>query len=580
MSARCFPLVAITVLALALFAVSAPASAQDGTLKVKVKPKSGYTLVDGRPMGQGSHTITLPAGEHEVGVYRYGRKPHVETVTIDAGQTTNLNVTLESVPGTVSGPWSRLRLLVKPNQAAVFLNGRTPDFLIGCAGSTDGHFLIGQELLVPPGTHTIALALDGYVTYTTEVTVEANQRAEIRHTMQRGSGEEPLSPGTLSFKPENKLAAVGDRPRDQGDGNSMKAAVASLSAQLSADPAQISCGDSSRLTWSSTEAARGEISGVGGVAASGEQLVTPAATTTYDFTAAGPGGVQTASATVNVDASIQASLSVNPPEIRYRKIGDKVIEHGTTEIIWSTSKADTVSIDPLGSVSAAGSRSLQPAPARTETGAVDESVTYTLNASNPCGTAETRAASLRITGSIEPLPEVVLASVFFPTDYPDARNPDLGLLRSQQQTLSSLADGFKKYLDYDPDARLVLESHADQRHSRPYNQALSERRAARVKQFLVDQGIAGASIETTGFGEDQNLERSTVEALEQQNPNQPPPRRLRARFTDWLAHNRRVDIVLRPAGETSTRYYPHHAADSGILWQQPKPSPRVVEGSQ
>ena len=578
-SRRYLPIIA-TLAVLVLVLGTAPALAQDGTLKIKVKPKSGYTLVDGRPMGQGNRKLSLTPGEHEVGVYRYGRKPHVETVTITAGQTTNLNVTLESVPGTVSGPWARIRLLVKPNQTAVFLNGRTPDFLIGCTGSTDGHLFVGQELLVPPGTHSIALALDGYTTYTTEVTVQANQQAEIRHTMQRGSGEQALTAASLTIKQNNKLANVGDRPRDQGEGNSMKAAVSSLSARLSADPTQISCGDSSRLSWSSTEAARAEISGVGEVDASGEQLVNPTGTTTYELTATGPGGLQSASATVNVDSSIEASLSASPGEIRYRKIGDRVVEHGTSEISWTTSNADSVSIDPLGSVSAGGTRSVQPAPEQTETGPVSETINYALTAANNCGSSESRTAALRITGSIEPLPEVVLASVFFPTDYPDQRNPNLGLLRSQRQTLSSLADGFKSYLEYDPDARLVLEAHADQRHSRSYNQTLSERRAARVKQFLVDQGIASASIETTVLGEGQNLERSTVRALEEQNPNSPPRRRVRARYTDWLAHNRRVDVVLRPAGETSTRYYPHNADDSRILWQQPKPSRRRIEEAQ
>lgn len=582
-SRRYLPII-VTLAVLVLVLGTAPAYAQDGTLKIKVKPKSGYTLVDGRPMGQGNHKLSLSPGEHEVGVYRYGRKPHVETVTITAGQTTNLSVTLEHIPGTVSGPWARIRLLVKPNHTAVFLNGRTPDFLIGCTGSTDGHLFVGQELLVPPGTHSIALALDGYNTYTTEVTVQVNQQAEIRHTMQRGSGEQALSAAALTIKQNNKLANIGDRPRDQGEGNSMKAAVASLSARLTADPTQISCGDSSRLSWSSTEAARAEISGLGEVDASGEQLVNPTGTTTYELTATGPGGLQSASATVNVDSAIEASLSVSPGEIRYRKIGDKVVEHGTAEVVWSTTNADRVTIEstrePENEVPASGTRTVQPAPEQTDIGPVDETVTGTLTATNNCGGSESRTVALRITGSIEALPEVVLASVFFPTDYPDQRNPGLGLLSSQQQTLSSLADGFKSYLEYDPDARLVLEAHADQRASRPYNQTLSERRAARVKQFLVDQGIASASIETTGLGEGQNLERSTVRALEAQNPNDPPRRRVRARYTDWLAHNRRVDVVLRPAGETSTRYYPHNADDSRILWQQPKPSRRRIEEAQ
>ncbi|MFQ5778381.1 MAG: PEGA domain-containing protein, partial [Terriglobia bacterium] len=568
-------------LTFALAVAAAPASAQEGTLKVKVKPKTAYTLVDGKPYGQGKRTIRLAAGEHQVSIHRYGHKPHLERVTISAGQTTKLEATLEPIGAPVSGPWGRIRLLVKPNHTAVFLNGKTPDFLVGCTGATDTNFIVKQELLVRPGTHTLTLALDGYNTYTTSVTLAANQRVEIRHTMQRGSGEETLPVSAQTTKSEDRLAKLNNIPREKTGFASMRAAVAPVSAQFSASPTEISCGDSSRLTWSSSEAPTAEISGLGEVPASGERLVEPKQTTTYNFTAAGTGGRVEQSATVNVDSSIEASLSVSPGEIRYRRIGDRVVEHGTATVTWSTSNADNVTLQAEGgaanTVPASGSQTVQHAPRQTTTGPVSESVSGTLTATNPCGGRELRSATLRITGSIEPLPEVVLASIFFPTDYPDERHPNLGLLGSQRRALAQLADGFNGYLEYDPNARLLLEAHADERASLTHNQSLSQRRAAIVKQFLVDAGLSGVKVEFQAFGEEQNLERTTVEALEEQNPNPAPRPRLRSRRADWLAHNRRVDIVLRPGGERSQRYYPHHADDSNILWQVPKPSPRTVE---
>jgi len=76
--------------ALALTAlVATPVAAQDATLKVKVKPKTGYTLVDGQPHGQGKRTIRLSAGEHEVSILRYGYKPHVQKFNVTAGQVTS-----------------------------------------------------------------------------------------------------------------------------------------------------------------------------------------------------------------------------------------------------------------------------------------------------------------------------------------------------------------------------------------------------------------------------------------------------------------------------------------------------------
>jgi len=48
-----------------------------------------------------------------------------------------------------------------------------------------------------------------------------------------------------------------------------------------------------------------------------------------------------------------------------------------------------------------------------------------------------------------------------------------------------------------------LEGHADERGSREYNMALGEKRANAVRDFLVTQGVSGASLETVSFGEEQ-----------------------------------------------------------------------------
>ncbi|MFQ5696323.1 MAG: PEGA domain-containing protein, partial [Terriglobia bacterium] len=264
---RLTAVVATLVIALIL-AAAAPAFAQEGTLKVKVKPKTAYTLVDDRPFGQGNRTIRLPAGEHTVSIHRYGHKPHVQQVSLTAGETTNLNVTLEPIGGPVSGPWGRIRLMVNPNDTALFLNGKTPDFLVGCTGATDTNFIAKQELLVRPGTHNLTLALDGYRTYNTTVTVAANERVEIRHTMQRGMGEETIPTSAHVIKSEDRLANLNNIPREKTGFASMRAAVAPVSATFAANPTSLQCGGSSRLSWSTSEAARVQISDLGEVSAS------------------------------------------------------------------------------------------------------------------------------------------------------------------------------------------------------------------------------------------------------------------------------------------------------------------------
>lgn len=164
-----------------------------------------------------------------------------------------------------------------------------------------------------------------------------------------------------------------------------------------------------------------------------------------------------------------------------------------------------------------------------------------------------------------------LHSIYFATAKPRVEKPDGGLLESQQQTLISLAEDFKKYLEAKPDARLTLEGHADPRASVEYNQALSERRVDRVRQLLIDRGVPAANLETKAFGEQRNLTEAQVRDAVERNPELMPEQRKRVLDnlqTILLASNRRVDITLSTTGQHSVREYPFNAADSLTLLQQ------------
>jgi len=126
--------------------------------------------------------------------------------------------------------------------------------------------------------------------------------------------------------------------------------------------------------------------------------------------------------------------------------------------------------------------------------------------------------------NVEPIPTVTLSSIFYPTDYPDKKNPQVGLVKSQQAELATLATGFKKYLEYDPDAKLSVEAFADPRGSKPYNQDLSERRVERIKQYLVDQGLSSDKVETAAYGKERPMPQDQVAQLEGTNPQTPPRR--------------------------------------------------------
>jgi hypothetical protein len=166
---------------------------------------------------------------------------------------------------------------------------------------------------------------------------------------------------------------------------------------------------------------------------------------------------------------------------------------------------------------------------------------------------------------------LALHSIYFPTAQPRVANPNGGLLASQEQTLVSLANDFKKYLETKPDAHLILEGHADPRASAEYNQALSERRVERTKQFLLEHGVPAANIETKAFGEQRNLTEAQVRDAVEQNPELTPEQRQKVLGnlkTILLASNRRVDVTLSTTGQQSVREYPFSASDSLTLLQQ------------
>ena len=62
-----------------------------------------------------------------------------------------------------------------------------------------------------------------------------------------------------------------------------------------------------------------------------------------------------------------------------------------------------------------------------------------------------------------------------------------------------------------PGLTLKIDGHADEQGSDEYNLALSKRRAAAARRFLVEQGIEGARLETVGYGEEQPIDRSSSE---------------------------------------------------------------------
>jgi len=163
---------------------------------------------------------------------------------------------------------------------------------------------------------------------------------------------------------------------------------------------------------------------------------------------------------------------------------------------------------------------------------------------------------------------LALHSIYFQTARPTASNPNDGLVASQQTVLTALANDFKKYLAFRPEAHLILGGHADPRGSIEYNKALTERRVERTKRFLVEQGVPAASIETRAFGKQDNLSADQVRQLIEENPDLSAEDRQKILSNlpvIVLANNRRVDVTLSTTGQQSVRQYPFNAKDALAL---------------
>ncbi len=564
-------LVPLTATVLLLCAGALPILAQDGKLKIHVTPKQAYAFVDGHAYGEATfRALYLSPGDHKIDLYNYGYAPASSNVSITAGQTTKLEVTMTPINTPVPGPVGAMTI-EGANRDAVLLNGKTPDFFVGHGDEFNHEWWWKQELVVPPGTYqvTVLAPVTGSEVWSGPVEVPANQRVVI-----------DIPKGVRKTVPWPRGEKMSGLARFTAGTASATVAVAKPTAQLSTTTAQVNCGDGTQLKWTASDAPQVQITPVGTVAPSGEQNVQPKQTTVYQLTALGPGGTATASTTVNVNTAIQADFGLTPTEVKYKRVGDQVVDQPGSALNWTAANAGSVSIDPLGSVSPTGSRTLQVTPHKTDPGPVDETVTYTLTATNDCGGTETKTATLHIVGSIEADIKVSMRSVYFPTDRPRSIKTNAALLPSEQETLTSVAGVFKQLLTTNPDARLVLSGHADKRGASGYNKALSERRAEVAKNFLVEQGIPEANIETQAYGNEQNLSADEVKQLLEQNPNLSAEERqkvLQKLPTIVLANNRRVDLTLKPLGQESTRLYPFNAEDYAALIDRNGPTNPSVE---
>ena len=91
---------------------------------------------------------------------------------------------------------------------------------------------------------------------------------------------------------------------------------------------------------------------------------------------------------------------------------------------------------------------------------------------------------------------------------------DQATVRSTDQ---SVLDRKAAVLAANPNVRLQISGHADERGSDEYNLALGNRRAAAAKRYLENKGIDAARMEVVSYGEERPLNAGHDEAAYAQN---------------------------------------------------------------
>ena len=156
--------------------------------KTKVERDSGV-WIDGNYVGylkelNGSKKIMLLPGEHQVTVRQSGYIDFVQKVVVEPGEKRLVVVSLHLAPSaTVPGVTATLKLKIKPERAAVFLDGK----FVGHAGDFGGAF---KSMKISPGKHRVRVELPAYRTFETEVNLLANQESEIKTELVKGSIEQ------------------------------------------------------------------------------------------------------------------------------------------------------------------------------------------------------------------------------------------------------------------------------------------------------------------------------------------------------------------------------------------------------
>ncbi len=156
-----------------VYVVLTPLTYEKGALYVASTPVAADITIDGQPQNvKTPATITnLTAGSHEVKLTRTGYQDITKTVTITAGNTTYLNVSLTVLPGI-----GALEISSTPAGARVFIDGVDAQKVTPATITT-----------LAAGEHTYRLALQGYSDASGKFMIEAGKTTPVSVTLKKAA---------------------------------------------------------------------------------------------------------------------------------------------------------------------------------------------------------------------------------------------------------------------------------------------------------------------------------------------------------------------------------------------------------
>jgi len=154
--------------------INVPLMNNIGTLSLTSDPEVAEIEIDGRTYGNTPFSDFFEQGQHRIRLTKNGYKPYEKIVTVNRDETTEVNIKMEDLPGSLS-------IESEPTGAALFING------------VDYGVTPYKRESIEAGDYTIRLSMDGYDTVEQTITVHPGEPMNRNFTLDSNLGTIILS---------------------------------------------------------------------------------------------------------------------------------------------------------------------------------------------------------------------------------------------------------------------------------------------------------------------------------------------------------------------------------------------------